>query len=435
MTGTFTDNMVVEYDVVPATGIDLSGTAVRATALAVTSFPTLPAATQAASYLATLTAAGGTGTLTFTLNSQSALPSGLALAASGAITGTVASSVATGNYSFGVNVKDDRGDRATAQFTLPVLAPTGATCNNITWNIPGSTAPMVPLTDLGTGTFLGSEGGLYPDGSNIDPAAHEAAGLAMAQSIQPLDAAGNPDPNGQYAMISIGMSAASATYDQFIIDANADPLKSPYLVTARGAQPDAGAVQYADIRDGVWNTILQFYLPQAGVTPNQVVAAWILQVDGFPSGKFPTDMSALQSQYESIMQNLYTLFPNIKLAYFTSKFYDGYANGTHAPSDPEPYAYESSFAVKWAIQDQINGSPNLNYDPTLGPVMAPWMAWGPYDWANGLSARSDGLVWDCQELTSDGIHPSNPVGREKESNILLNFFKSDETAVPWFVTK
>ena len=61
----------------------------------------------------------------------------------------------------------------------------------------------------------------------------------------------------------------------------------------------------------------------------------------------------------------------------------------------EPYAYESAFAVRGMIQDQINGVAAMNYNPANGPVVAPWVAWGPYIWANGLLARRDGLTWPC----------------------------------------
>jgi hypothetical protein len=84
---------------------------------------------------------------------------------------------------------------------------------------------MVALTDLGFGSYLGSEGGLYPDGRNTRPLESDAAGLAIANSIQPLDANGNPDPNGKYGLISIGESNTSNTYAQFTINANADPSK------------------------------------------------------------------------------------------------------------------------------------------------------------------------------------------------------------------
>jgi len=148
---------------------------------------------------------------------------------------------------------------------------------------------------------------------------------------------------------------------------------------------------------------------------------------------FPADMTTLQSEYESIAQNLYAKFPNIKLVYFTSKFYDGYGTGVADSIYPEPFGFESGFAVKWAIQDQINGNANLNWDPNVGPVMAPWMSWAQYDWANGLLARSDGLTWSCRDVMSDGVHPSPLFGMEKDANLLLNFFKSDDTTTPWFL--
>src|SRR5206468_5538026 len=68
---------------------------------------------------------------------------------------------------------------------------------------------MVPLIDLGTGSYKGAEGGLYPDGSNHRPLDHNAAGVAIAQSISRLDTLGQPDPlHGRVVLISIGMSNA-----------------------------------------------------------------------------------------------------------------------------------------------------------------------------------------------------------------------------------
>jgi len=58
-------------------------------------------------------------------------------------------------------------------------------------------------------------------------------------------------------------------------------------------------------------------------------------------------------------------------------------------------------------------------------------SWGSYEWANGLLARGDGLVWACAEYL-DGIHP-NTLGREKVSNLMLNFFKTDDTTRPWYL--
>ena len=59
--------------------------------------------------------------------------------------------------------------------------------------------------------------------------------------------------------------------------------------------------------------------------------------------------------------------------------------------------------------------------------MAPWIAWGPYLWADGLRGRSDGLVWACADFMEDGVHPSAS-GRDKVAKMLLDFLHTDPTA-------
>jgi len=434
--GSFKGLLLISYDVLQPNGVSLSGVVSPPTSLAVSTFYTLPAGTVGSPYIANLQASGGTPPYAWAATGGS-LPAGVSLSTSGSLTGTISSSAKGQGYLFTAQVTDSSSPPLSAKrsLTLPVTRSSGAACNNITTNIVGTGTPITALNDLGTGIYLGSQGGLYPNGSNVRPASFDAAGVAIAQSIHPLDGNGNSDPNGKYAIISIGESNTSETYDQFMIDANADPLKDSHLVLVRGAQPRAGAAKFADPNDGVWNPIFQFYLPQAGVTANQVVAAWVESVDRISGQQppFPQDMTALQSEYESIARNLHSKFPNIKLVYYTSKFYDGYGTGIANAIYPEPFAFESGFAVKWAIQDQINGNANLNWDPSKGPVMAPWMSWAAYDWANGLLARSDGLTWSCRDVMSDGVHPSPLHGMEKDANFLLNFFKTDDTTAPWFV--
>jgi len=235
-------------------------------------------------------------------------------------------------------------------------------------------------------------------------------------------------------VVSIGLSVTFDTFVMFESDMQADPNVNSHLVFVPGAQPRAEASLFADPNNGVWTPIFQSFLPQAGLTANQVVAAWVDETDTTVTGTFPSDIAALQSELETISQNLHAKFPNLKLVYFGSRIYGGYSNNTtRPPQDPEPFAYESGFAAKWAIQDQINGNANLNYNAANGPVMAPWMGWAAYTWANGLLARNDGTVWGCQDLQFDGTHVSNPVGRQKEANMMIQFFKSDTTSVPWFV--
>ena len=103
--------------------------------------------------------------------------------------------------------------------------------------------------------------------------------------------------------------------------------------------------------------------------------------------------------------------------------------------NPEPYAYESGFSVKWLIEQQIKGDPALNFDPKHGAVKVPWLSWGPYLWANGSTKRTDGFSYEAGDFSAgDGTHQS-PAGQEKTGRLLLQFLKTDATARPWFVRR
>jgi hypothetical protein len=425
----------ITYDSLASSGVSLSGTGIAAAALSVSSFPALPSATKSAAYQANLTATAGVPPYTWALAAGSALPSGLSLSPEGIITGTLASTVNVGSYGFTVQVTDSNSppSAASAVLSVPVFASPGSKCNNISVNSADGSGPLIPINDLGAGYYLSSEeGGLYAGGSNVRPPAHDASGVSIAQGIGPLDENGNPSSTGKYVFLSVGESIAQQPFEEFVDLAQVDPSLHSNMVVVDGATGGATASQLSIASNYFWSVILDDYLPNAGVTAKQVVVAWVNSVNGGPGGTFPSDMTQLQANYESIAQNLLKLFPNIKMAYFSSINYTGYSDGLQNLSN-EPYSYEAGFAVKNAIQDQINGNANLNFDPTKGPVLAPWIDWGPYYWANGMIPRRDGLVWTCQDLTSDGTHPSDPVGRLKVSTELMNFLKSDDTASIWFL--
>lgn len=421
------------FNKIPDQGVTASGNGVTASSLSIATSATLPQATAKAAYQATLGTSAGVGPFTWSLASGSNLPSGLSLSSAGVISGTLASTVATGTYTFTIQVQDSSGTMVSKAFTLGVYANLGDNCNDLSFDVPGTTTPMTALTDLGTGTYQGYEGGLYPNGSNVRPTQHDSDGVAFAQGIQPLDSNGNPSPTGKYVLLAIGESTAQNEFNRFLPIANADPAKNPSLVIVNGAQGGATPKQFVASTSYYWSTIVNNYLPQNAVTANQVVAVWMEDTDGIASGTFPSDMTTMQSEYETMMQEMYTKFPNLKLVYFSSRVYAGFSNGVGKPSNPEPYAYEAGFAVKWAIQDQINGAANLNYNPNNGPVVAPWMSWGPYYWSNGMLGRADGLVWDCEDFSADGTHPSSTFGQLKVATQLLNFLKTDDTTTPWYL--
>lgn len=294
------------------------------------------------------------------------------------------------------------------------------------------TSGLKPLPALGGGEYHGFPGGLYPVGKNERPPAHEAAGLALARQVQPLGADGKPDAGGKVVLLSVGMSNTTQEFSTFVRLADADPRKNPRLVLVDGAQGGMAAAQIVNPDAGTglryWSEVDR-RLKSASVTRNQVQAAWVKQADIAPSLPFPRHAQILQEELAKIVRLLHERFPNLKLVYLSSRIYAGYAR---TRLNPEPFAYESGFAVKWLIEQQIKGEPALNFDPAKGPVRGPWLSWGPYLWANGLRPNADGLTYTEDDLGPDGTHPS-PSGRQKVAKELLQFFTMDATAKPWFV--
>jgi hypothetical protein len=106
----------------------LWGSGVNPTALGIDSYPPLPAGTQNYPFQANLNAVGGKAPYTWTLATGSTLPAGLSLSTSGLISGSIASSVAVGNYTFTARAADSSTvqGKACKAFTLPVGAYSGS---------------------------------------------------------------------------------------------------------------------------------------------------------------------------------------------------------------------------------------------------------------------------------------------------------------------
>jgi hypothetical protein len=297
---------------------------------------------------------------------------------------------------------------------------------------------LIPLTDLGTETYKGEDGGLYGGGSNEPPPGHRAAVLRELQQIRPLDAEGRPAGDGKIVLISVGMSNTTMEFQTFKKKADADPLKSPSVLivdTAQGARVasvwanDAGGNRGPD----PW-PVVDDRLKDAGVSPNQVQVVWIKHAQNQPHtlSAFPRMAHAQSLANNTILtlQRLRQRFPNLRIAYLSSRIYAGYAT---TPLNPEPFAYEGAFAARWVIQAQAAGDPLLNFDPSKGSVLAPAVLWGPYLWTDGVKGRKcDNLAWQKEDVSpKDGTHPSDS-GREKVANLLLDFLHNNPLASPWY---
>jgi hypothetical protein len=296
---------------------------------------------------------------------------------------------------------------------------------------------LKPLNEMtADDRYKGEDGGLYGGGRNDAPEAHLRAAKRELERIVPLGPLGNPLKEGKIGLLSVGMSNTYGEFRYFKEQADRDGKKAPPVILVNGAVGGAGAASWAKGAEGVWNTA-QERLKEADLTPEQVQVAWMKHADPGPSpDTTPLEYAhKLRDWEQSILQLLKSRFPNLRVCYLSSRIYGGYNAAGLRRVNPEPFAYESAFSVRWLIQDQIKGDPRLNYDPAKGPVRSPLLLWGPYLWADGIHPRkSDGLAWERKDLGEDGVHPS-PAGGRKVADLLLNFFMSDPLARTWFVRK
>lgn len=292
---------------------------------------------------------------------------------------------------------------------------------------------LKPLHELGKGEYRGFVGGFYPHGENTRPTTHQAAGLKLAAQVRPLNQKGQPDANGKIVLLSVGMSNTSQSSQGFQTWLREAEGLNPQMQFVNGAQGGMTAAAIQDPTDGqhgtrYWEEVDR-RLQAAGVSREQVQAVWIKQADAGPSSGFPRYAQSLQAELTRIVQVIHDRFPNARLCYLSSRIYGGYAT---TRLNPEPYAYESGFAVKWLIEEQLKGDAALNYDASKGPVNAPWLSWGPYLWANGSTKRSDGFSYDRADFVGDGTHQS-PDGQRKVGKLMIDFFSTDSTTKSWFL--
>jgi hypothetical protein len=295
---------------------------------------------------------------------------------------------------------------------------------------PRESVGFTPLTEMtAENRYRDQDGGLYGDGRNEPPEAHRLAAEKELSRIQPLNADGKPDPNGKIVFVSISMSNATQEFSLFKRIADADPQKSKKLTIVDCAQGGQAMAQWVNPDAQPWKVADQ-RLAAARISPEQVQVAWVKLANVAPTGSLEEHGRKLQRDTLAVLQNARNRFPNLRIAYLSSRIYGGYATGA---LNPEPYAYEGAFPARWLIQDQIAGKPELNFDPDRGAVKSPLLLWGPYLWADGMTPRkADGLVYTRADLGGDGTHPSDS-GRDKVARQLLQFVKTDKLARSWFV--
>jgi len=282
-------------------------------------------------------------------------------------------------------------------------------------------ATLIPLNDLGPAPYAyGYYGGLWEEGSNTIPADHAIAGLRRAALIQPLDADGNPSPDGKIGFLAVGGGEAARIANAF----SSTTRMRAEVVFVNAAAPGLDASH--------WTRDIRATLPP-GLTDQQIQVAWVELQDDYPYSPLPiqdSDAYRLKSLLSESLRAMKKRWPNLQVAYLSSPVFGGYAT---TQRNPEPYPYEAGLTVRWTIVGQITlMRTGYLWDSRIGDVnyergSAPWITWGPYLWADGTTPRSDGLTWTRDDFEPDGETLSE-AGALKGAALLRSFLMSEPTA-------
>lgn len=312
---------------------------------------------------------------------------------------------------------------------------------------------FVPFIDADGGTmYAGHPVFLYRDG--VIPVAHRIAGFQRASAVVPLDTAGNPSDAGVYILLSIGFSNVTQEFCKEMPIPGPPGACDPWtfmgqLATDPAVRGKRGLVVMNGAMGGqntpMWDAPTeQNYgrvaanLADAGFSEAQVQVVWTKIAHASPTRSLPdpaADAYLLEIDAANAVRAMKVRYPNLKMVFISSRTYGGWSIGTH---NPEPYAYEQGFAVSWLVDDQIRQMAGGGMNPDAGDLdystgVAPWLAWGPYFWTDGLRGRSDGLTWTQADVEPDGVHASMS-GELKAATMLRVFFKTSPFTRCWFTT-
>jgi hypothetical protein len=302
----------------------------------------------------------------------------------------------------------------------------------------------IPLNDLGPRAYrLGYYGGLYENGTNLIPPDHLAAGLERARKIEPRDANGEPSPAGKIGLLTIGNGdthrvicsqyrAVECEPGSFVSMISNNPRVSSDVVVANAAYESFTTRDLTPVLDDVQRYVLE----PAGLTEKQVQVAWLQMSYDRPSVDISCacgDIYNLKIDIGNALRYLQARYPNLQIAYLSSRPFAGYSS---SPWNSEPFAYDTGLTMRimiWVQMEQVRFNASSN-DTRVGGIdytkgQAPWIAWGPYMWANGTTPRSDGLTWQPEDY--DGPLLSER-GAHKAATLLFNFLMTDPTSRIWF---
>jgi hypothetical protein len=249
-------------------------------------------------------------------------------------------------------------------------------------------------------------------------------------------------------LLSVGFSNAT---QEFCSQNSAPPCNPWTFMSMAATDPEVNHGSLAIVNGakagqvmGTWDSptdpnydwVRDAQLAPRGLTERQVQIVWLKVARAQPQVALPApgaDALQLEREVGDVLRAIRLRYPNVRQVFLSSRIYAGYAT---TRLNPEPYAYEGGFSVKWVIDAQVRQTASGEVDALSGDLnpdtVAPWVAWGPYLWADGRNARSDGLTWLPSDFQGDGTHPAQ-TAEQKVATMLLTFFKSSPFTRCWFL--
>jgi hypothetical protein len=308
---------------------------------------------------------------------------------------------------------------------------------SLSWLVVGATAAppadlskLVPLNSLGSEKYEGFTGGLYPGGANEPPVKIAADLERVSREIRPLDASGKPSSDGKIVIAGIGASVCRQIFAQLEALPPAAN-RSPAVVLLNCALGGQDVNKIADPSERYWNAA-KATLAKHEISTAQVQVVWY-QSDDLRDSRddFPGRPQRFKESLVQQMQLIKQHFPNARICYHSARHTTAFMpEGEGKAKHAEPRPYHVGWAVKWLLEEQAGGRPDLIF---AGPeAKSPLIAWSTYFWTAGDKPRADGYRWAPEDVVKDGVHLSD-AAQVRVANQLLAFFANDAYAQKWYL--
>lgn len=260
----------------------------------------------------------------------------------------------------------------------------------VIWLFSSAHADYLPtLPEIGTGEFMGEQGGLYPNGQNEPP-------IAYLQQLENVDCSNG---NGQVIIVGLGMSMMQNALSGWENYLNL-PEVNDNLVLINGAI-GSNQQRWQDENYFGWSKGLQALL-QAGYTTADVKCIMYHNAWSGPSGDFVPYAEMVKNSFAITMDIIQDKYPNVEMILINSRHY----GLSPTSKQPEPYAFYEGWSVKWLIKDRINCVVNC------GALLA----WNAYQWKPEWIDHPEYYVTDGLHLSQAGQNASGQIWHDYLAN-------------------